>query len=35
MILPSMRCSMTCAAQPLVRAMTNSGVNISVGMPIM
>ena len=31
MILPSMRCSMTCAAQPEVREITNSGVNIAVG----
>ena len=29
------RCSMTCAAQPVMRAMTNSGVNIGVGTPIM
>jgi hypothetical protein len=35
MILLSMRCSITCAAQPLVRAMTNSGVNMAVGTPIM
>jgi hypothetical protein len=35
MILLSMRCSMTCAAQPEVREMTNSGVNIAVGTPIM
>ncbi len=30
-----MRCSMTCAAQPEVREITNSGVNIAVGTPIM
>jgi hypothetical protein len=35
MILPSMRCSITCAAQPEVRETTNSGVNIEVGTPIM
>jgi hypothetical protein len=35
MILPSARCSMTCADQPAVRAITNSGVNIAVGTPIM
>jgi hypothetical protein len=35
MILPSMRCSITCALQPLVRAITNSGVNMAVGTPIM
>src|SRR5690606_5817002 len=35
MILLSMRCSMMCAAQPAVRAITNSGVNIAVGTPIM
>jgi hypothetical protein len=35
MILPSMRCSITCALQPEVRAITNSGVNIAVGTPIM
>jgi hypothetical protein len=34
MILPSSRCSMTCAAQPEVRAITNNGVNIAVGTPI-
>jgi hypothetical protein len=34
MILPSMRCSMTCAAQPVVRERTKSGVNIAVGTPI-
>ena len=33
MILLSCRCSMMCADQPLTRAMTNSGVNISVGTP--
>ena len=33
MILPSSRCSMTWAAQPAVRAITNSGVNIGVGSP--
>ena len=30
MILPSSRCSITCALQPVVRAITNSGVNIGV-----
>ena len=30
-----MRCSMTCAAQPLVREITNSGVKCSVGTPIL
>jgi hypothetical protein len=35
MILPSMRCSTTCALQPYVREITNSGVNIAVGTPIM
>ena len=35
MILLSMRCSITCADQPAVREMTNSGVNIAVGTPIM
>jgi hypothetical protein len=35
MILPSMRCSITWADQPDVREMTNSGVNIAVGTPIM
>ncbi len=34
MILPSARCSITCAAQPVVRAMTKSGVNIAVSTPI-
>ena len=34
MILLSMRCSMICALQPEVRAITNSGVNIAVGQPI-
>src|SRR6266481_4271253 len=34
MILPSTRCSMMWAAQPDVRLMTNSGVNIAVGTPI-
>ena len=29
MILPSMRCSMTCAHQPEVREITKSGVNIA------
>ena len=31
MILPSCRCSMTCAHQPAVRAITKSGVNRSTG----
>ena len=35
MILPSIRCSMTCADHPDVREITNSGVNIAVGTPIM
>ncbi|CFO76268.1 Uncharacterised protein [Bordetella pertussis] len=35
MILLSMRCSMMWADQPAVRAMTNSGVNMAVGTPIM
>jgi uncharacterized membrane protein YraQ (UPF0718 family) len=35
MILPSCRCSITCAAQPVVREITNKGVNIAVGTPIM
>src|ERR1700742_5287311 len=35
MILLSMRCSMMCALQPLVREITKSGVNIAVGTPIM
>jgi len=35
MILPSMRCSITCAHQPEVREITKSGVNIAVGTPIM
>ena len=30
----SVRCSNTCAAHPAVRANTNSGVNIAVGIPI-
>ena len=34
MILLSTRCSMTCAAQPEVRAITKIGVNIAVGTPI-
>ena len=34
MIFPSWRCSMTCAAQPVVREITNRGVNIEVGTPI-
>src|SRR3546814_184773 len=33
--LPSARCEITCALQPAVRAITNSGVNIGVGTPIM
>jgi hypothetical protein len=35
MILLSIRCSTMCADQPEVRAITNSGVNIAVGTPIM
>ncbi|CWM85152.1 Uncharacterised protein [Neisseria meningitidis] len=31
--LPSLRCSRTCALQPVVREITNSGVNIAVGTP--
>ena len=34
MILPSARCSMMWADQPLVRAMAKIGVNIAVGMPM-
>jgi hypothetical protein len=34
MILPSLHCSMMCADYPVVRAMTNSGVNIAVGTPM-
>jgi hypothetical protein len=33
MIFPSTRCSITCAAQPVVRAITKSGVNMAVGTP--
>src|ERR1022692_704362 len=33
MILPSILCSITCAAQPAVRAIANTGVNIAVGIP--
>src|SRR5438093_10290256 len=35
MILLSMRCSMMWADQPEVREITNNGVNIAVGTPIM
>ena len=34
MIFPSWRCSITCAHQPAVRAMTKSGVKNDVGTPI-
>src|SRR5580692_950024 len=34
MIFPSCLCSITCAHQPAVRAITNSGVKRSTGTPI-